>query len=280
MAGNKTAIKSRIKSINATKKITGAMELISSAKLAKQRNAMLKNREYTKTLKDTVNQILAGDIDADSDFLKKKDNPKKAVIAFCSDLGLCGGYNINMFKLAKEKVSKDDYVFIIGTKQYNNYVKNFNVKNNMMNSDNLAYTDLKKITAQAIEMYKKGEVGEIDVLYTNFVNNVTFDAKLEAVIPCTIDSTELKKSNVETLLEPNADEILAHLIPMMIESDVYSKWMETKTSEQGSRRFAMENATDNAEELTEELLLAYNQARQGAITQEITEIVGGANALQ
>lgn len=280
MAGNKTAIKSRIKSINATKKITGAMELISSAKLAKQRNAMLKNREYTKILKNTVNQILAGDIDADSDFLKKKDNPKKVVIAFCSDLGLCGGYNINMFKLAKEKVSKDDYVFVVGTKQYGNYVKNFNVKNDMTNSDNLAYTDLKKITAQAIEMYKKGEVGEIDVLYTNFVNNVTFDAKLETVIPCKIEESELKKSNVETLLEPNPDEILAHLIPMMIETDVYSKWMETKTSEQGSRRFAMENATDNAEELTEELLLAYNQARQGAITQEITEIVGGANALQ
>lgn len=280
MAGNKTAIKSRIKSINATKKITGAMELISSAKLAKQRNAMLKNREYTNILKNTVNQILAGDIDADSDFLKKKDNPRKVVIAFCSDLGLCGGYNINMFKLAKEKISQDDYMFVIGTKQFNNYKKNFNVRNNMMNSDNLAYTDLKKITAQAIEMYKKGEVGEIDVLYTNFVNNVTFDARLETVIPCKIEESELKKSSVETLLEPNADEILAHLIPMMIESDVYSKWMETKTSEQGSRRFAMENATDNAEELTEELLLAYNQARQGAITQEITEIVGGANALQ
>ena len=281
MAGNKTAIKSRIKSINATKKITGAMELISSAKLTKQRNQMLKNREYTSILKNTVNQILAGDIDADSDFLKKKENSKKVVIAFCSDLGLCGGYNINMFKLAKEKVSKDDCVFVVGTKQYNNFKKNFDVKNNLINSDNLAYTDLKKITDQAIEMYKNDEVGEIDVLYTKFVNNVTFTATLETVIPCKIEeNTEVKKTRVETELEPDAGEILSHLIPMMIESEVYSKWMETKTSEQGSRRFAMENATDNAEELTNELQLAYNQARQGAITQEITEIVGGANALQ
>lgn len=279
MAGNQTAIKSRIKSINATKKITGAMELISSAKLAKQRNAMLKNREYTNTLKNTVNQILAGDIDADSEFLKKKENPRKAVIIFCSDLGLCGGYNVNVFKLAKEKVSKDDAVFVVGTKEYKHLSALFDVRNDIINSDSITYSDLKKISASAIEMYKNNEVGSICVLFTNFVNNVTFEAKLETVIPCSINKEELDKPKVETLLEPNGDEILAHLIPMMIESDIYSKWMESKTSEQGSRRFAMENATDNAEELTNDLLLAYNQARQAAITQEITEIVGGADAL-
>ena len=103
MAGNKAAIKSRIKSINATKKITGAMELIASAKLSKQRNQMFKNREYSSVLKDTVNQILSGDIDSESVFLKKKENPKKVYIVFCSDLGMCGGYNLNVSKLAETK---------------------------------------------------------------------------------------------------------------------------------------------------------------------------------
>ena len=278
MAGNKTAIKSRIKSVNATKKITGAMELISSAKLQKSRNFMLKNREYNDVLVQTVNEILNGDIDAESEFLKKKDNPLKAIIVFCSDLGLCGGYNINIFKLVQSIANKDDYLFVIGTKQYTNFKKNFNVMNSVINSDNLSYNELKKITDQAIEMYKDNKVGEIKVVYTNFINNVTFNAKEETIIPCKVETVE-KKSSVETLLEPNADKILEHLIPMMIESSVYAKWMEAKTSEQGSRRFAMENATDNAEELNDKLLLAYNQARQSAITQEITEIVGGANAL-
>ena len=278
MAGNKAAIKSRIKSINATKKITGAMELIASAKLSKQRNQMFKNREYSSVLKDTVNQILSGDIDSESVFLKKKENPKKVYIVFCSDLGMCCGYNINVSKLAETKISRDDKVFVIGTKQYSYYKRNFNVVNEMLPSDTVKYSDLKKIADEAIEMYKNDEVGQIVCLYTHFVNNVTFNAEEEVIIPCKKEKVE-KKSNVETLLEPNAEEILENLIPMMIESEVYAKWLESKVAEQGSRRFAMENATDNAEELTEELLLAYNQARQAAITQEITEIVSGADAL-
>ena len=278
MAGNKAAIKSRIKSINATKKITGAMELIASAKLSKQRNQMFKNREYSSVLKDTVNQILSGDIDAESEFLKDKKNTTKAYIVFCSDLGMCGGYNINICKLAESLISKEDKVFVIGAKQYNYFKRNYNVLNDLLPSDQATYSDLKKIADQAIEMYKNDEIGKIECIYTNFVNNVTFVAKNETIIPCTVEKVE-KKSNVETLLEPNPEEILEHLIPMMIESEVYAKWLESKTAEQGSRRFAMENATDNAEELTDELLLAYNQARQAAITQEITEIVSGADAL-
>ena len=162
MAGNKAAIKSRIKSINATKKITGAMELIASAKLSKQRNQMFKNREYSSVLKDTVNQILSGDIDSESVFLKKKENPKKVYIVFCSDLGMCGGYNINICKLAESLISKEDKVFVIGAKQYNYFKRNYNVVNDLLPSDQATYSDLKKIADQAIEMYKNDEIGKID----------------------------------------------------------------------------------------------------------------------
>lgn len=275
----KAQIKSRIKSINATKKITGAMKLIASVKLQKERNKMLKNREYTNILNDTMSKILSSDIDVENVFLKRKDNEKKFVIVFLSDLGLCGGYNLNITKFVSSNVSKDDYVYVVGTKEANFFKKNnYNLLSEEIYSDSMNYMQIKKIADRAIDMYKNNEVGSIVIIYTHFVNNVSFEPMLTKVLPCSMKN-ENEKDNVETLLEPNANEILNELIPMYVENEFYAKWLESKTSEQGSRRFAMENATDNAQELTDELLLAYNQARQAAITQEITEIIGGASAL-
>ena len=274
----KAAIKSRIKSINATKKITGAMELIATVKLQKQRNYMLKNRDYIAVLKDTITNILSGDIDADSPYLKQKDNNKKVVIVFCSDLGLCGGYNINLTKLFEKNINKEDEVIVIGTSEYKWFKDRYNVINDIIYSDDITYPILKKLSNQAIRKYSNNEIGSIEILYTKFKNNVSFEPTLERVLPCTFDKAE-KKVHKEILLEPNANNILNNLIPMYVENIVYSRWLEAKTSEQGSRRFAMQNATDNANELTEELSLAYNQARQASITQEITEIIGGADAL-
>lgn len=275
----KAAIKSRIKSINATKKITGAMELIASVKLQKQRNQMLKNRDYANVLSSTMNQILSGNVEVENDFLKEKTNPLKLVIVFCSDLGLCGGYNVNLTKLAKEVINPDDYVIVVGTKEYKWFKNNYNVINNEeILSDASNYLSIKKIVEQAITMFKENKIGSINVLYTHFVNNVTFKPMYEKVLPCEKEEVE-NKSYKEVILEPNPNDILNNLIPMFVENNVYSKYLESKTAEHGARRFAMENATDNAEELTDELLLAYNQARQAAITQEITEIIGGADAL-
>ena len=274
----KAAIKSRIKSINATKKITGAMELIATVKLQKERNRMLKNREYATVLKDTLDSILSRNIDVDNEFLKKKDNPLKFFVVFCSDLGLCGAYNMNILKLATANIAKDDLVYVVGTSQYKSFKQKFNVINEPISSDALDFDDVEKITLSILDKYKNNEIGSIEVIYTKFVNNVTFEATITRILPSTVDVKE-EKSNAELLLEPNPETILDDLIPMVINNEMYAKLLESKTSEQGSRRFAMENATDNAEELTNDLLLAYNQARQAAITQEITEIVGGADAL-
>lgn len=274
----KAAIKSRIKSINATKKITGAMELIATVKLQKQRNHMLKNREYIDILKNTIGNILSGEIDADNSFLKIKDNPKKMIIVFVSDLGLCGGYNINLTKLLEKTINEDDELIVVGTSEYKWIKERYSVINDIISSDGVTYTELKKLTKQAIEKYRNNEIGSIQVVYTRFINNVSFEPVSEVVLPCKFDDLK-KTSNVEVLLEPDANDILNHLIPMYVENNVYSRYLEAKTSEQGSRRFAMQNATDNASELTDELLLAYNQARQASITQEITEIVAGADAL-
>ena len=274
----KAAIKSRIKSINATKKITGAMELIATVKLQKERNRMLKNREYATVLKDTLDSILSRNIDVDNEFLKKKDNPLRFFIVFCSDLGLCGAYNMNVIKQTNNSIGKDDLVYVVGTSQYKYFKQNYNVINEPVSSDTLKYDDIEKLLNIALDKYKNNEIGSIEVVYTKFVNNVTFEATIIKLLPSTMEINK-NKSNVELLLEPNPEVILNDLIPMVINNEVYAKFLESKTSEQGSRRFAMENATDNAEELTNDLLLAYNQARQAAITQEITEIVGGADAL-
>lgn len=279
MAGNKAAIKSRIKSINSTKKITGAMELISNVKLTKNRSLMLKNRAYAGALEDMVANMLSGEMISENDYLTTKDAKEKLYFVFTSDMGLCGGYNINIEKLIKETVSKDDYIIFIGNKSYASIKKlGYNIINEMTSSDTADYMLIKEYADKALEMYRLNKINSINVIYTCFVNNINFKATAFSVLPGESKSEE-KREYKQIEFEPSADEILKDLIPMMVENQIYSKYLESKTSEHGNRRFAMENATDNANELTDNLLLAYNQARQAAITQEITEIVSGADAL-
>ncbi|MEG1461617.1 ATP synthase F1 subunit gamma [Anaerorhabdus sp.] len=282
MAQGKQALKQRIRSINATKKITSAMELIANSKLQKQRNLMEKNREYSTVLKKTVGEILANNQGLDNQFLQEKKSEKRLTFLFCSDLGLCGGYNSNMMKLAHQVLNPSDPVILIGTKQIHWLeLREFNIINEHISSDNISFLEIKKLVHRAIDMFKKDEVSSLQVVYTEFVNTVSFNPVMETLLPYFAkgEDLEVKRSNVETIFEPSPNEILNSLIPMMLENVVYSLWMQTKTAEQGSRRLAMENATDNANELNDKLVLAYNQARQAAITQEITEIVAGADAL-
>ena len=153
MAGNKSSIKSRIKSVNSTKKITGAMELISNVKLNKNRNMMEKNRTYASALEDMVAGILNGEMISENEYLTSKDASKKAYFIFTSDMGLCGGYNINIYKLIKESVSKDDYLFFVGNKYYSQ-LKNdgYNVLNEELGSDETEYTTIKKYADTALKM--------------------------------------------------------------------------------------------------------------------------------
>lgn len=275
----KAFIKSRIKSVDTTKKITRAMELMANVKLQKQMNQLHKNRTYFNTLHETMSRILTSGIDIENSFLTKKNNKKKLVFVFCSDIGLCGGYNSNLIKYFEVNYSKEDELIVVGSSKYKYFKENYNVSNELIYSDEVTYNELKIKADYAINKYKNNDIGEIDVVYTNFVNNVTFNPTSMIVLPCNKEEFTTINNNQELLLEPNANDILNQLIPMYAENFVYAKFLEAKTSEQGARRFAMQNATDNAEELTEELLLAYNQARQAAITQEINEIVGGAEAL-
>ena len=276
MAQSKQAIKNRIRSINATKKITSAMELLANVKLQKHRNLMSKNSEYALVLKNTLGNIVASNPDIENKFIVKRTNDRHLVFVFSSDLGLCGGYNSNMMKTL-ESIRADE-IILVGTHQYGWLVnRGYNVINDMVSSDSVNFNDLKRLANIAIEKYLNNEIGHIEVVYTKFINTVSFNSEVVELLP--LADNDVKPSNVETLFEPDCDTILNDLVPMMVHNLLYSLLLETKTSEQASRRLAMENATDNATELNDKLVLAYNQARQSAITQEITEIIGGADAL-
>ena len=280
MAQGKQALKSRIRSIQATKKITGAMEMIATGKLQKQKNLMQQNREYAEYLKDTVQQILADNGNIENVYLKQTEDTKPLTIIFTSDLGLCGGYNTNMLRFMKDQVNSDDPIILVGIKGISWLRKNkYQVSNKAIGSDGISFVELSKIANQALEMFRKKEITSIRIVYTKFVNSIRFTPEIVTLLPVKKEEVELNKTSIETLFEPNANEILNDLIPMYVRSLLYSFWLETKTSEQASRRLAMENATDNATELIDALVLQFNQARQAAITQEISEIVAGADAL-
>ncbi len=280
MAQGKQALKRRIRSVQATKKITGAMEMIATGKLQKQKGLMQQNKEYAQYLKDTVQQILADNANIENAYLIAQEDTNPLTIVFTSDLGLCGGYNSNIYRFMKEHANTGHPTILVGIKGITWLRKNkYSVINPYVGSDQVAFADLSKLANQALDMFKQKEITSIRVIYTKFVNSIRFEPEVVTLLPVQKEEFEQSHSNIETLFEPDPNAILNDLIPMYVRSLVYSYWLETKTSEQASRRMAMENATDNAEELIDSLVLQYNQARQAAITQEITEIVAGSDAL-
>lgn len=282
MAESKQALRSRIKSVNSTRKITKAMEMIANAKLFRLRNKMESNRIYAKKLEGTVKDIVQNTIELDNLLLISNGVNKKFVIVFCSDLGLCGGYNQNVLKKIKEVVNKDDLVYLVGS-SLNSALKEADYEpenKEIIHTDTLSFQDLKEIVEIGVEKYLNKEVGGVDIIYTQFINTMTFEAEVDTLLPFSVKKEKKEEhEQIETLFEPDPATILDYLVPLMISNVAYSDWMESAVSEQGSRRMAMKTATDNADELSEELLLEYNKARQAAITQEITEIVGGSSAV-
>lgn len=214
-----------------------------------------------------------------------KEDPSKPSFVFVitSDMGLCGAYNANLYKKLLKDFRDTDYLVMIGSHGLSwAKARGIKVWESLidLNEDD-AYEKLASETDRAIKLLEEGKIGAIKVLYTHYKNTLTFEPTMETLLPPKEPEIQddRKKMKAVTEFEPNQEEMLDQLIPMITKSVLYSRFMESKTSEQASRRMAMESATDNAEELLNKLNLEYNRARQSAITQEITEIVGGANAL-
>ena len=276
------ALRTRIRSVRSTRKITSAMEMIANAKLFKQRAAMEANREYAMKLRETVNEIVVRNPGIESPYLKQNDSDRKVTIVFCSDMGLCGAYNMNVMRHVRATLTKEDPIFLVGTSLYRMLkTDGYKVINaEPIPSDSITPQEIRDSIKAAEDMFFDGSVGALELVRTRFVNTMSFRPETIRILPCELEEKPIAEGpKVETLFEPNAETILSEIMPMMIADMVYSAWMESTTSEQGSRRMAMKTATDNADELSEELLLEYNKARQAAITQEITEIVGGSDAV-
>lgn len=280
MAQGKLAIKARIRSIDSTKKITKAMQLVAAGKLQKQKQYMEENREYAYYLKETISDILASVKDSEHPYLAKREG-KGVIIVFTSDMGLCGGYNANVLRKLEKEIGNDHDIIMIGSRGMNWIShRDFQVISTVSDLDDDCYNELAVIADDLLKKYRNQEIAEIHILYTRFINSVSFEPAYVTLLP--IEGTVEKETDEyrEVDFEPSGDQILDTIVPMYLRSLLYSYYLETKTSEQASRRMAMESATDNAEEIRATLELQFNQARQAAITQEITEIVGGVNALE
>lgn len=278
MGASQLAIKSRIRSVDSTMKITKAMQLVAASKYTRQKERMKQNKEYASYLKEVLDQILANLTTLDNPYLVENKEAPTLTIVFTSDMGLCGAYNANVYRLIEAQCPQDEQLVILGS-QGAVWAKNRqrNVVEQYLQVEDDNYTVLSQLAESVLEKYRNQEIGKIRIVYTEFINPLRFEPKIVTLLP--VEKVEKKGASADTIFEPSEEEILNDLIPMSIKSLVYSYYLETKTSEQASRRTSMETATDNAEELKSTLELAYNQARQAAITQEITEIVGGANAL-
>lgn len=284
MPGGMQEIKRRIKSVESTKKITKAMELVATSKLRKTRNQLEQSKPYYTNVAQMVAEILANcKGNNDSVYLvENKDIEKEVFIVIASSLGLCGGYNANIFKEIKGNIKPGDYVYSIGSKATSYLLKNHQgVTDHKFDDLNTTFDfkDVTKLVTELTKMYRQKEISKIKIVYTEFVNNLTFRPRIVTLLPVDpSDFDHIEISKKSTLFEPSPEEVLDSLIPMYLQAVIYGYIIESATSENAARRTSMENANDNADELTEQLLLKYNQARQTAITNEISEIVAGANA--
>ena len=279
-------IKRRKSSIQSTQQITKAMKLVSTVKLQKAKARAEQTVAYTNHMYQTVSSMLAKSGNVNHPYLVSGESKKKAVVAITSNRGLAGGYNSNIVKLvANSDLPKEDIeIYAIGNKGLDAFTrKGFNVKytdNALIESP--TYADAAALCREVLKDYTAGEIGEIYLAYTHFKNTVVHEPTLIKLLPVEINADELTQSEgaaAQMIYEPNEEEALNMIIPKYITSLFYGALVEAVASENGARMQAMDSATSNAEEIISDLTLKYNRARQGAITQELTEIIAGASAI-
>lgn len=279
-------IKRRRGSIQSTRQITKAMQLVSTVKLQKTRARAEEGKPYFSLVYETMFSILSKSGNVDHRFLRSASEGKKAVIVISSNRGLAGGYNNSIAKLVETSFSKEEaLIYAIGKKAKDTLERRgYEIAGeyNEVITDPM-YQDAVDITKKLLSDYEAGKIAEIHVVYTHFKNTVVHVPTLKKLLPVSIDEQEEEEVETKTNLlmnyAPNEEEVLEAIVPKYITAIIYGSLQQAIASENGARMSAMENATNNADELIDKLLLKYNRARQGAITQELTEIVAGANAI-
>ena len=280
---NLKEIINRISSVSSTMQITSAMKMVSAAKLKKAQDAITAMRPYSNKLTEIL-QSLSSSIDSDNKYAQKRDVKKVLIVSITSNRGLCGGFNSNIFKksteLANSIYNDSDVSFVAIGKKGNDFLqKSFNVESNHIDIfDNLNMENVSLIAESLMEMFINEDFDKIDIVYNKFKNAATQVVVSEQFLPIS-DVEDNYNNNSDYIFEPSKKEIIEELIPKSLKNQLFKAIRDSWASEHGAIMTAMHKATDNATELRDQLKLAYNQARQAAITNEILEIVGGAEAL-
>ena len=281
MAGVSTKeIKNRIRSMESTKQITKAMEMVAASKLRRAQAQVANSRPYFEILRDTIDNIVDHNLELASPYLKERTGKKVAYVVIAGDRGLAGGYNSNILKLVMAEIKdKEATVLPIGKKAVD-YFKSKNIPlltDSYAEAASVSIGDCFSISKQLSKAFKKGEFDEIHVAYTNFVSVLSQTPESIKLLPLVRDKNAEKPASIAvTMYEPGCEEVFEAIVPEYLGGVVYGALCESRAAEQAARRTAMDSATSNAEEMIADLSLKFNRARQAAITQEITEIVAGS----
>ena len=284
---NLKEIRNRIASVSSTMQITSAMKMVSAAKLKKAQDAITSMRPYANTLTELI-QNLSGSMDGDTQNLYTQVRPKQSVliISITSNRGLCGAFNANIIKKTRQLVDKEfknQKVSLITIGKKGSEILNKSGK--VISSydsvfDNLTYNSVSNIAEIVMNHYEKKTFDQVVLVYNRFKNAATQIIEAEPFLPIVAEKKSENNSNVDYIFEPSKSEIISELLPKSLKMQLFKALRDSFASEHGARMTAMHKATDNATDLRDQLKLTYNKARQAAITNEILEIVGGAEALK
>ncbi len=293
MSGQLKEVRLRIASVQSTQQITKAMKMVSAAKLRRAQDAITEMRPYSRKLQEMLVNIVSnteGGSDA-MNLTKQRPIEKVLLIVITSDRGLCGGYNSNLIKLAKQQI-KEKYaeqqakgnitLWCIGKKGYEHFVKNgFNADATFKDIFlKLNFENVQACAQAAIKGFEDGSFDAIDVIYSEFKNAATQQYIAEPFLPIVKVEKQEGAKNADFLFEPDKEQLIKALMPKILNTQLFKAVLDCNASEHGARMTAMDKASENANELLKALKISYNRARQAAITTELTEIVSGAAALQ
>ncbi len=292
MAGQLKEVRNRIKSVQSTQQITKAMKMVSAAKLRRAQDAIIQMRPYSQKLQEMLSNIVSNSDGGSAIKLAEERNIEKVLlIVITSDRGLCGAYNSNVVKLAKATIAEkynaqyakgNVAVWNIGKKGWEALTK-VGYKTDAAFKDiylNLTFENVQTAAQAAVKAFENKDFDAIEIIYSQFKNAATqaFVAEQFLPIPKVLPKAGAKKSDF--IFEPNQDELIAELMPKILNTQLFKAVLDGNASEHGARMTAMDKASENANELLKSLKISYNRARQAAITTELTEIVSGAAALQ
>ncbi|MBP6491825.1 MAG: ATP synthase F1 subunit gamma [Clostridia bacterium] len=280
-------IKRRIRSVNSMEHITNAMKLVSAAKLRKAKNTFEKTREYFHYVTESIEEIFNNTNEVPSEYLKgNREIKTTCYIIVTSSRGLCGSFNSNVIKEAARQIAEDPekpVIVAVGTKGKEYFEKRGHeiFEEYMLPPESISFLETHDISKPIIDMYNSGQIDEVVLIYTSFVSSLEQKVMSVTLLPFDIQrDLDFPKLEKQVDYEPSVEEVFNYLVPKYVEIMVYGAIVESATCEHAARRIAMENATDNARDMIGELTLFYNRTRQAAITNEISEIVGGAEALK